>query len=116
MDRILLWLRAIEAIVYGITIAGGKLVFLWSFWRIVNTWTQEIIQSDLHQAPNTKGKTDKYKKKKKKKKKKSSHKMNRWQAEWATLSQKGCNFVTQTCFSFNSCVSLRYIQLSLLGK
>ena len=63
MDRILLWLLATEAIVYGITIAGGKLVFLWSFWRIVNTWTQEIIQSDLHQAPNTKGKTDKYKKK-----------------------------------------------------
>ena len=49
----------------------------------VDKRTQEIIQSDPHQAPNTKGKDIQIQK--------SSHEMNRWKAELETLSQKGGN-------------------------
>ena len=56
----------------------------------VNKWTQDLIhtQSEPHQAPNTKAKDRQIQL--------SSHKMNRWQAELATLSQKGENSVIQT--------------------
>ena len=49
----------------------------------VNKRTQELIQSDPHQAPNTKGNTDKYN-------------TAAIKAELATPSQKGGNSDTQT--------------------
>ena len=49
-------------------------------WFKVNKRTQELIQSDSHQVPNTKGKD--------RQTQQNSHKMNRRQAELATLSQK----------------------------
>ena len=47
----------------------------------INKITQKLIQSDLQQAPNTKGKKDKY---------------NKPDAKLVTLSQKGGNFFTLT--------------------
>ena len=70
----------------------------------VNKWTRELIQTDSHQATNTKdlfvcfiralrcntkGKDRQIQLIK-------QLQMKRWQAELATLSQKGGNSVTQT--------------------
>ena len=49
---------------------------------------QELIQSHPHLTPNTKGKDRQIQS--------DSHKMNRWQAELANISQNGGNSVTQT--------------------
>ena len=49
-------------------------------WYKENKWTQELIQSDPHQTPDTKGKDRQIQL--------SRHKMNRWQSELATLSPK----------------------------
>ena len=54
----------------------------------VSKWTQELIQLDPHQVVDIKGKDRQIQL--------NSHKKNRWQAELATLSQKGGNSVTQT--------------------
>ena len=54
----------------------------------VNKWTKELIQSDPHQADNSNWKDRQIQL--------SNHKMKRWQAEFATLSQKGGNSVNQT--------------------
>ena len=48
----------------------------------VNEWPRELILADPHQAPDTKGKGRQIQL--------GIHKMNRWQAELATLSQKVC--------------------------
>ena len=53
-----------------------------------NKRTQELIQSDLHQAPNTKRKERQIQL--------SSYKVNRWQVELVTLSPKSVNSATQT--------------------
>ena len=60
----------------------------------MNTRTQELTQSDQHQAPKTTGKDRQIQK--------SSHKINRQQAELATLSHKGGNCVTQTKLNIQS--------------
>ena len=52
----------------------------------VNKWTQELPQSYPHQAPNTKGKDRQIQL--------SSHKINGWLAELASLFQKDGNSVT----------------------
>ena len=63
------------------------------FWiklnvRKVNNETQELIQSDPHQVLNIKGSN--------KQLQLNSHKKNRWQAELATVSEKGGDSVTKT--------------------
>ena len=50
--------------------------------------TQELIQSNPNQVVHIKGKDRQIQL--------NSHKMNRWQADLAALSQNGGNSVTQT--------------------
>ena len=67
-------------------ISDGSIAFFGGYK--VNKRTQELIQSDPHQAPNVKGNDRRIHY--------SSYKMDRRQAQLATLSQKGGNSVTRT--------------------
>ena len=81
---VLLVSRAI-IIIITTCLPGVKIWYLLSRLKL-NKETQELIQSDPHQATNTKGKERQIQL--------SSHKVNRWQAELATFSQQGGNSAT----------------------
>ena len=67
-------------------------------WK-VNKSTQELMQSDPHKGPQQRSERQtniikQSQQQKKKKKKKKKRKKKRWQTEFATLSQKGDNYIT----------------------
>ena len=70
---------------YRTMLQAGAIKTYLQLSKLVNSGTDE---SDPHQVLNIKGKVRQIQL--------NSHKKNRWQAELATLSQKGGNTVTQT--------------------